>query len=104
MAPMDLRSRQEEFIKRVESIIGNFQHATIQRSEQKPSGMVDIYSDLFILTNGDDDELQIQECDEEGNPIPNPRLNKSTFKMHPMLSWMMNLLMQKSQSLLAANL
>ena len=54
MVPMDLESRQEEFTKRVESIIGNFQHATIQRSDQKPNKMVEVYSELFLLSDGDE--------------------------------------------------
>ena len=73
ISPMDLEARQKEFTDRVESIIGNFQHSTIQRSEQKPSGMQDIYTDLFELTSGDTDELQTQAYDINGEQITNQR-------------------------------
>ena len=45
---------------RVESIIGNFQHASIQRSDQTPGGIDDIYRDLFELNPYDMDEIQFQ--------------------------------------------
>ena len=34
--------------------------------------MVDVYSDLFLLTNGDDYEIQVQEYDAYGNPVIKP--------------------------------
>ena len=83
MAPMVLRTRQEELTNRVESIIGNFQHTTIQRNEQKHGGMVDVYSDLILLTDGDDDELQVQEYDKDGNPVTKPEIEQINIQDAP---------------------
>ena len=83
IAPLDLRTRQQEFTNRVESLIGNYQHAIIQRSEQKPDGMVDVYSDLFHLTEGDNDELQTQEFDEDGNPVTKPEADEIIMRDAP---------------------
>ena len=76
IAPMDLGERQKEFTDRVESLIGNFRHATLQRSIQKPEGMKDIYSDLFDLTLGDTDEVQFQHYDEKGRPVSKPEVEE----------------------------
>ena len=83
IAPYDLRTRQDEYTKRVESIIGNFQHATIQRTEQKPDEIVDIYSDLFELTDGDMDEVQIQAFDSNGNPVTKPETEEIIMQDAP---------------------
>jgi len=83
IAPYDLQIRQEEYTKRVESIIGNFRHATIQRIDQKPEEIVDIYSDLFELTEGDVDEIQVQAFDSEGNPITKPEAEEIVMQDAP---------------------
>ena len=72
ICPTDLRIRQKEFTDRVESLIGNYQHAVIQKSDQKPDEMVDIYSDLFELTLGDNDELQVQTFGYDPNEVTKP--------------------------------
>ena len=74
--PMDLEERQKEFSDRVESLIGNYRHATLQRSTQKPEGMKDIYCDLFDLTSGDTDEIQFQYYDDNGNPVTKPEADE----------------------------
>ena len=79
----DLGARKTEFTNRVESLIGNFQRSTIQRSEQKPGEMVDIYSDLFELTEHDHDELQTQEFDELGNPSTKPEADNIIMRDAP---------------------
>ena len=83
MIPSDLETRQDEFSKRVESIIGNYQYATIQRTDTKPNDKVDIYSDLFNLIDGDDDELQVQEFDTSGNPISKPEAEEIIIQDAP---------------------
>ncbi len=72
MCPVDLRTRQEEFTNRINSLIGNFQHASIQRSEQIPGQIDNIYRDLFELNDHDMDELQYQIMDKEGKIITKP--------------------------------
>ena len=65
-SPMDLRTRQSEFNDRVESIsIRNFQHASIQRSDQIPGGIDHVYRDIFELNPYDMDELQSQIVDSD---------------------------------------
>ena len=83
IAPMDLEDRQKEYTARVESLIGNFQHATLQRSEQKPDGIQDIYSDLFELTSGDTDEIQIQAFDKNGVPVTKPEAEEIVMRDAP---------------------
>ena len=69
IAPMDLRERQEEFNNRVHSLIMNFQHVSIQRSEQIPADIDDVHRDLFDLSQHDMDELQCQISSEDGQLI-----------------------------------
>ena len=65
ISPMDIRERQESFTNKVNSLIGNFQHASIQRSDQVPGDIDDIYRDLFELNAYDEDELKLQVIDED---------------------------------------
>ena len=83
IAPHDLQTRQGEFTTRVESLIGNFQHATIKRSEQKPDEIADVYSDLFELTDGDVDEVQMQAFDSSGDPITKPEAEEIVMQDAP---------------------
>ena len=62
--PMDPRERQKLFTDRINSLIGNFQHTYIQRSEQVHVHMDDIYIDLFEFNTHDEDESKHQIVDE----------------------------------------
>ena len=81
--PRDLETRQQEFTERIHSIIGNFQHATLQRTEQKPEGMQDVYSELFELTLGDTDDLQTQAFDEHGEMVTKPEAEEIVMRDAP---------------------
>ena len=83
MNSYDLEIRKRKFSERVESLIGNFQRSTIQRSEQKPGEMVDVYSDLFQLTDCDHDEFYVQEYDEDGNPTTKPEAENIVIRDAP---------------------
>ena len=83
MDSYDLGIRKREFSERVESLIGNFKRSTIQRSEQKPEEMVDVYNDLFELTECDYDEFQVQEYDKDGNPTTKPEAENIVIRDAP---------------------
>ena len=76
ISPMDLRTRQDEYNDRVESIIGNSQHASLKRSKQVPGGIDDVYRDIFELSVNDMDELQSQVIDSDGHIITNPNVEE----------------------------
>ena len=80
ISPMDLRERQESFTNKVNSLIGDFQHATIQRSEQVPGGIDDVYKDLFELNAYDADELKHQVINH--NDVDDTRPDAENIRMN----------------------
>ena len=72
ISQMDLRERQESFTNKIKSLIGNFQHASIQRSDQVTGDIDDIYRDLFELNAYDEDELKHQVIDKDKIDITRP--------------------------------
>ena len=72
ITPMDLEERQKLFNDRVNSLIGNFQHASIQRSEQVPGMMDDVYQDLFVLSENDIDDLRYEMFNPEDPNLTKP--------------------------------